>query len=195
MAESAAVDENPILKGRGCGTCTLCCKVMEIPELQKPRGLWCAHCKVGSGCTVYSERPNVCRDFYCAYLTTPMFGEQWFPGRSKMVANWEYEGERLTIHVDPGRPTAWREQPYYAELKQWAAYAARDLRQVVVRVGDRSIVILPDEDVDLGHVTSEERIVLTEVRENGSLRLRALKLRADDPRLAGVGEGEIRGSA
>lgn len=195
MAESAAVDENPILKGRGCGDCTLCCKVMEIPELQKPRGLWCVHCKAGSGCTVYSERPNVCRDFYCAYLTTPMFGEQWFPGRSKMVANWEYEGERLTIHVDPGRPTAWREQPYYAELKQWAAYAARDLRQVVVRVGDRSIVILPDEDVDLGHVTSEERIVLTEVRENGSLRLRALKLRADDPRLAGVGEGEIRGSA
>ena len=194
MSESRKVDDDPILKGRGCGPCTLCCKVMGVTELEKPRGQWCAHCKIGSGCGIYSERPNVCRDFYCSYLISPMLGEHWFPGRSKMVVEFTPGGERMTIHVDPGRPNAWREQPYYADLKKWAAYAARDLRQVMVSIGNRAIVILPDEDVDLGIVTIDERIVLSEVPENGRLRLRAFKLRADDPRLAGARAGEIHGS-
>ena len=113
------------------------------------------------------------------------------PVGSAMVVAFEFECERITFHVDPDRPNAWVEQPYYADLKRWAALAAQDLRQVIVRVGDRSIVILPTEDVDLGVVTDDERIVLGEVPENGRLRLRAFKLRADDPRLAGAHEGEI----
>ena len=37
--------------------------------------------------------------------------------------------------------------------------------------------------------------MIGEVVENGRLRLRALKIRADDPRLAGAQAGEIYGPA
>lgn len=187
------VEQDPTIPGRTCGTCTLCCKLLGITEIDKPRGEWCANCEVGRGCLIYEHRPSECRDFYCAYLTSAGIGEQWFPGRSKMVVAPELDGERVVIHVDPARPTAWRDQPYYADIKRWAAFAARDLRPVIVSVGDRSIVILPEEDVDLGVVAHDERIVIGEVVHNGRLTLRAMKIRADDPRLAGAEAGAIYG--
>lgn len=194
MAEAQLVEEQS-LPGRACGTCTLCCKVMGVEELDKPRGTWCQHCVPGSGCKVYAERPPSCRAFHCGYLTWKMLGEHWLPARSKMVVVLDSDGDRIAIHVDSSRPTAWRGQPYYGEIKQWARDSARDLRQVVVIIGDRSIVILPDEDVDIGVTSADERIVLGEVVENGRLKLRAMKMRADDPRLAGAEAGKLYGAA
>ena len=124
-----------------------------------------------------------------------MTGDHWFPARSKMVIAPELDSERIVIHVDPARPDVWREQPFYRDIKQWAAFAARDLSAVIVLIGKRSIVILPDEDVDLGVVAEDERIVIGEVRENGRLKLQAMKIHADDPRLAGARAGEICGAA
>src|SRR5262249_50752592 len=40
---------------RGCDGCTLCCKVMEVKEIAKPGGKWCAHCKTGTGCGIYDS--------------------------------------------------------------------------------------------------------------------------------------------
>ena len=122
-------------------------------------------------------------------------GEHWFPARSKMVVAFEADDSRMIIYVDPNRPTAWREQPYYGDIKRWAQLAARELRQVVVSVGNRSIVILPDEDVDMGVTSGNERIVIGEVIENGRVKLRAIKMRADDPRLAGTESGKLYGAA
>ena len=187
------MEEDPILSGRSCGSCTLCCKLLAIPELGKARNEWCTHCDVGSGCRIYEDRPAPCREFYCGYLTWSTAGDHWFPARSKMVIAAECDGERVVIHVDPARPNAWRQQPYYADLKRWAAFAAADLRQIIVSIGNRSIVVLPDEDVDLGVVQDDERIVIGEVFENGRLNLRAMKIRADDPRLAGAEAGAIYG--
>ena len=168
---------------------------MGIEELDKPRGAWCTHCVPGTGCGIYVDRPPSCRAFHCAYLGWRMFGEHWFPARSKMVPVLEADGNRLVIYVDPARPTAWRAQPFYNDLKLWSRQAARDLRQVVVVVGDRSTVILPDEDVDLGITSGDERIVLGEIFENGRPKLRAMKLRADDPRLTGAQVGKLYGSS
>lgn len=187
------MENNEILPGRSCGTCTLCCKLLAIRELEKPRGAWCPHCVPGTGCGIYADRPPSCREFHCAYLTSNM-GEHWFPARSKMVVMYEADDTRLIICVDSSRPTAWREQPYYSEIKRWAQLAARELKQVIVSVGNRSIVILPDEDVDIGVTSQDERIVVGEVVENGRVRLRAMKMRADDPRLAGVESGKLYGA-
>jgi hypothetical protein len=189
------MEEEIIVSGRACGACTLCCKVLGIPEIDKPKGEWCQHCDIGRGCGIYSDRPAVCRAFHCGYLTMPALGAHWFPARSKMIITSEFEGEQIAIQVDPSRPTAWREQPYYGEIKQWARAAAKDLQQVVVCIAKRQIVILPDEDVDLGEIAQDERIVIGEVVENGRLKLRAMKLRADDPRLTGIAAGAISGPA
>jgi hypothetical protein len=181
--------EEPILDGRACNECTLCCKVLSIKELDKPQGQWCTHCAVGRGCKIYDERPAECGNFYCGYLTWPMTDEHWFPARCKMVIVSELDGNRVAIHVDPSRPTAWQQRPYYEEIKQWARFAAPQMRQVVVCIGNRAIVILPDEDVDLGPVANNERIITGETMEGGHLRMRAMKLHVDDPRIAGMKDG------
>ena len=139
----------PGSSARACGDCTLCCKLLGIDELDKPAGQWCAHCAVGRGCAIYESRPEPCRTFLCGYLTWPVAGEHWFPVRSKMILASAFGGKRLAVHVDPGRPNAWREAPYYSDLKRWSAVGARDGRQLVVSVGRRSILILPDRDVEL----------------------------------------------
>ena len=53
---------------RTCGSCTACCKALEVVELTKPLGKWCQHCSIGKGCKIYAERPQSCRDFRCEWL-------------------------------------------------------------------------------------------------------------------------------
>jgi hypothetical protein len=109
-----------------------------------------------------------------------------------MVVAAELDGGRIAIHVDPGRSEAWRREPYYSELKEWASLAAETMTQVVVSIGRRAIVILPDRDVDLGVVADDERIISSQSRSNGILRHDALKLKADDPRINGLEPGKIK---
>lgn len=98
---------------------------------------------------------------------------------------------RIAAHVDPSRPDAWRQQPYYALLKRWAVEAAAEMHQVVVQIRNRAIVILPDQDVDLGPIGEAERIVTREVMTPLGLRLEALKMHKDDPRLGGLSDSKI----
>jgi len=149
---------DPILPGRNCGTCALCCRVMEITEIAKPQGVWCPNCKPGVGCKIYHERPGECRSFYCGYLTMRGVGEEWKPERSRIVITLDQQG-RLTAHVDLTRPNAWKQQPYYGKLKEWAIAALPKNKLVIVRLGTRMYVILPDRDVDLGLMTPEDRIL------------------------------------
>jgi hypothetical protein len=158
---------------------------MRIEEIAKPQGEWCANCEIGRGCKIYDARPSECRSFYCGYLTWPRIGEHWYPALSKMVLVSELDGNRVAIHVDPARPDAWRAKPYYDEIKQMARLAAPQMKQVMVCIRDRTIMILPDEDVDLGRVADDERIFVGEIQENGRWRFGAMKLHVDDPRIAG----------
>lgn len=50
---------------RSCGGCTLCCKVIGVHEIAKPKGVLCTHCKPGSGCMVHASRPKACRAYTC----------------------------------------------------------------------------------------------------------------------------------
>src|ERR1700730_9081766 len=65
--------------GRACGACTMCCSALEIAELRKPAGPLCGHCRKAGGCTIYSERPQVCRDFECEWLTRRDLSRQLRP--------------------------------------------------------------------------------------------------------------------
>lgn len=61
-------------------------------------------------------------------------------------------GIAIVVYVDPEHPDAWRTEPYYSDLKAWARNRIAADRQVHVRTHGRTIVILPDRDVDLGVV-------------------------------------------
>ena len=171
--------------GRACGSCTLCCKVMRIRELDKPPGEWCPHCAIGKGCKIYDSRPEDCRIFYCGYLIWDTLPDYWFPANSKIVVTSELGGDRLTFHVDPARPDAWRKEPFYSDIRRMSANRPHKLAQVLVRVDRNSTVIFPEREIELGYVSPDERIITFEIMTPNGPAVDAVKVRADDPRLAG----------
>jgi hypothetical protein len=156
-----------ILSGRSCGSCTLCCKVVGVAAFDKPPGKWCAHCKPGNGCGIHAMRPFDCRVFYCEWMICKGLGPEWKPERSKFVLFKTNNGNRLTAHVDPGYPSAWRASPYYENFKIWAAEAIRQdpMHLVDVMVGERLTVVLPDRDVEIGVLAADE---LVQMNRNAS---------------------------
>lgn len=149
--QPAAAGNSETVPGRSCGSCSLCCKILAVRELEKPENQWCNHFKAGRGCTIYDTRPGSCRRFYCGFMRRADFGEEWRPSRAHFVLYWDYTGNRLLVHVDPAHPNAWKEQPYYRQLK-WMSRQAEEGRHIIVRIKDRLIVILPHKDYDLGEV-------------------------------------------
>lgn len=52
---------------RQCGSCTLCCKLLPVPEISKPTGERCgSQCR--KGCAIYAMRPTSCREWTCVWL-------------------------------------------------------------------------------------------------------------------------------
>ncbi len=78
----------PVVGGRSCGDCTLCCKLIGIPELEKPPGTWCLRCTIGKGCQIYDTRPEACRNFRCAWLADEdgvLFSEAERPDKTMLL--------------------------------------------------------------------------------------------------------------
>jgi hypothetical protein len=162
VAELERIDAR-VVSGRSCGTCTLCCKVVSVAELGKAAGEWCKHCRPGRGCGIHPSRPYVCRGAYCEWMISKGLGPEWKPERSKFALFRTNGGRRLTAHVDPGYPMAWRRSPYYENFKQWAREAAQkspDMHVVDVMIGEHSTVILPDREVEVGLVAPDELVRL-----------------------------------
>lgn len=95
-----------------CGGCTACCKIMKVRELDKPANVWCAHCRIGSGCGIYAERPESCRVYECLWLKTQRMDRPMAPAlrpdRSRVVVGTTNGGEDLVLYVAPDRPDAWK---------------------------------------------------------------------------------------
>jgi hypothetical protein len=142
----------------------MCCKLLGIQELSKPRLEWCLHCAGHSRCGIYSRRPVSCATFHCGYLTHPALDDSWKPSRSKLIVTFEPEWNRVVIHVDPARPDAWRKEPYYSAIRRWGQNSARDRSQVIVWQGDLTVAVLPDREKVLGAVRPDQ-MILTSRRE------------------------------
>ena len=113
-----------VVTGRECGTCTLCCKVAAVKEVDKPNGVWCPHCVAGRGPRSMTGGPPVAAASTCQWMLEKGLGPEWKPERAKFALVKSEGGRRLTALVDPGFPSAWRRAPYYENLKQWAVEAA-----------------------------------------------------------------------
>ena len=171
-----------IVAGRSCKGCTLCCKVLAISELEKPRATWCKHCDVKAGCKIHGTHPSECKGFYCGYLTNATLDERWAPVRSKIVLAYdELNAPRLSVHVDPSRPNAWREEPYYSQIKRWAAASVAQRGQVIVWQGRSTIAVLPDRDKDLGEVRPDQFIITSAKDGPQGTTLDVFVVDKDDP--------------
>ncbi len=136
---------------RSCGTCTLCCKVYEVPPVDnKPRGVWCRHCKPGRGCGIWDSRPQFCRDFHCHWILDPSFGEEWKPEKSKLVMNLRSDNNVFVVMVDPGSPGAWLREPYHSGLRALAGRLAQQRIAVEIVVNHDTTIITPTRNFSLG---------------------------------------------
>jgi hypothetical protein len=104
-----------------CGACTLCCKLLDIPELDKPQGHWCSHCTVGVGCRIYQDRPAPCRDFACVWLQSQQEAKplppELRPDTSKMVLTFSPDRKDVLGYCDPSAPHAWKEPALFRLLE------------------------------------------------------------------------------
>jgi hypothetical protein len=158
-AASTASKLQPV-PGRECGSCTLCCKVYNIPEFQKPAGKWCGQCKPGRGCKIHDSLPDQCAEFNCLWRTDAAMPAQWKPDQAKMVVTIHPISRNIQIQVDPGLPSAWSRQPYHDHLRQWATKNMPKGMHVVVFVNELATLVLPDQDVALGPVTPDQTIAV-----------------------------------
>ena len=58
----------PVLPGRVCGECTVCCIELEIddPALSKPDYVACPH-MIHGGCAIHASQPQACRNWFCGW--------------------------------------------------------------------------------------------------------------------------------
>jgi len=125
---------------RTCGACNACCKLLRIPDLDKPAGMLCEWTTIHGGCSRQAEKPKdpfnpvpgeayelaACAQFKCVWLqsqtrTDP--GEiqprHWRPDISHvMMGPKDRDNElHLFVHVDPNYPNAWTEPEINAYLR------------------------------------------------------------------------------
>lgn len=153
----------PFTLARHCNGCTLCCRVLEATTLDKPMGVLCRHCVVGTGCGIHETRPPECRNYHCGWLIDASLGPEWHPETAHLVITYDLDGRRLNAHADPLFPNAWRTEPYFSQLKSWAVMALPRNGQVVAYVDRHTFVILPDRAVDLGVMDDESFIYIEHV--------------------------------
>ncbi len=153
--------------GRNCDGCTMCCKIMGVQEIDKAPWQWCKHCDASAGCRIYEERPGECRTFNCHYLLDPSVGEHWKPSRSKMILTKDGNLKHYAVRVDSTRKHAWRQEPYYSEIKRWAQAAWREKLALIVWQGNVAIALLPQGEKNLGPV-SEGQVIVTQKKRGAT---------------------------
>lgn len=79
-------ENKQLVPNRECGECSVCCISLRIQEanLKKAADVRC-HNLSDSGCGIYTERPSVCRNWYCGWRLIPLLGEEWRPDKSKIL--------------------------------------------------------------------------------------------------------------
>ena len=161
---------------RACDGCTMCCKALGIPELQKPMGVWCPHLVKGRGCGIYDQRPSPCRLFECLWLTSDM-PDYWKPDRSKMVVAGDETGTLINVIVDDGYPNAWKKEPFYRDIKAWA----RQMRwRVQVLTPGSGWIIFPEEDLFVPDRRADDIIIGYGYRQHGLTRQPAVSIQRGD---------------
>ncbi len=157
---------------RACGDCAMCCKLLEIPPLNKPYNTWCTHCSSRTSCDIHATRPDMCRDFQC-YFTLSDLGEEWRPSKSRFIIS--FQGETMVIAVDPSRPDTWRKAPYIANISHWSSQVT-----VHVKVGITTYVVFPDHVDDVGEVTDDHQIMTISEQTPTGIHKRAVRILKSD---------------
>ena len=107
---------------RDCGACGLCCKLLNVPDVNKPALMTCWWTTVHGGCARQGEKSTApelmaCAQFKCLWLASQereleseRMPRHMRPDVTHVLMYPEPGGgTNIWIHVDPQYPTAWRE--------------------------------------------------------------------------------------
>ncbi len=124
-------DEAP----RSCGSCSLCCTVLRVDELQKLGGVPCRKLgPPGQGCSIHETRPGICRRYRCLWLQGKL-DEEDRPDRLGAILDLISEGGMPRLEIREATPGAYEANPRLQEI------AARFRETTVVRITDTSDVL------------------------------------------------------
>jgi hypothetical protein len=143
---------SPPATTRTCGACTLCCNLLPVPVLDKPRNEWCRH-RVPGACSIYAERPFACREWSCLWLVNETIPAALRPDKSHVVFDIEpdavrglyADGERKVYQVaqawvDPRFPKAYRLPGPRAVM---LALAEQYNVATLCRIGTAAVLVAP----------------------------------------------------
>lgn len=87
-------EESHLVSGRECGECTACCVVLLIDDedFKKPADQVCSNLMAEGGCKIYTSRPSVCQDWYCAWRFMAQLDEGWRPDRAGILLRSDENG-------------------------------------------------------------------------------------------------------
>jgi len=109
----------------------MCCSALEIPELEKPAGLLCGNCRLAAGCSIYANRPQVCRDFECEWLTRRDLTRTLRPDLVATILMEDADSDEYQAVCAPEKPMAWRHPLVFKHLLA----VAKSGRTVVAKAG------------------------------------------------------------
>lgn len=121
--------------GRVCGDCTLCCKLVPVPELRKPAGKKCQHVRFGKGCTIYAARPVSCRSWACRWLADSETAGMRRPDRAHYVI--DLEDDFVTLRRDDGVTQKVAVVQVWADPAFPTAHREPELRAYMARMADQ----------------------------------------------------------
>ncbi len=92
------MSDEGLVPERTCGSCIACCVIprIEAPSFTKEAGVMCVHCS-GQDCSIYEERPNPCRTFYCLWRRVGTMPDSLRPDRTGVM----FTIERLAQPTNP----------------------------------------------------------------------------------------------
>ena len=117
--------------GKSCGACSMCCSALEIDYFKKPPGPKCVNCLPGGGCAIYADRPEVCRDFECEWLTRRDLSRQLRPDLVGTILMEDADSDEYRAVCAPEKPMSWRHPMVFAHL----VAMAKSGRIVVAKAG------------------------------------------------------------
>lgn len=131
-----------------CQDCTGCCIVLEVKGVDKAFNEPCKHLGptlFGTGCQIYSERPDACARYVCLWLDSqrrievPSLPESMRPDVCKVVLGWPWGIDRDVMYVYPypDHETAWQKAPVKDYLRN---ILARGAKVVIVTKGKRILL-------------------------------------------------------
>jgi hypothetical protein len=139
---------------KSCGSCSLCCKLVPVAEIEKPRNTWCPHC-TKPGCAIYDDRPRGCRQWNCYWLLKDDWPAELEPRRCHVVVDIvtevityrdtetgepKHPWDAIQLWVDPAFPHAHRNPLLRALL---AEMCEKIDVLVLVRTGLRQFLLIP----------------------------------------------------